>query len=262
MASSAQPTPAPVNELAETHGPGGSLVTDALSICLGVSGSVAAVKAPEIAEALLGAGVSVDVVVTESAFRLMQATYRGARPWDRLLGLVTTSRPALHVYRDADEWEAYREVGSDPVLHIELAKRNSLLLIAPLCANALAAAAAGLSTGLLGCVLRAWYFDLDPSYARTLAPPNAGSPPAVADRPVLVAPAMNTVMWHQRITAEHLGALQRRGVRVVPPVSKVLACGDEGVGAMAEVEEIVRQTKVLLESHQRRKKQDSTCGEP
>ena len=46
------------------------------------------------------------------------------------------ARAILRIHRDADEWARYTSVGDDPVLHVELAKRNQLLLCAPLCANA------------------------------------------------------------------------------------------------------------------------------
>lgn len=49
-------------------------------------------------------------------------------------------------------------------------------------------------------------------------------------KPFLVAPAMNTVMWDSPVTEEQLARLRARGVRIVPPVGKVLACGDVGVG--------------------------------
>ena len=120
------------------------------SVCLGVSGSVAAVKTPALAQALLAAGMSVEVVVSEAAVKLMQATYRGEQPWRELLALAErtaaggSEEASLRIWRDQDEWDAYGCVGSDPVLHVELAKRNSLLLIAPLCANTLASVALGL----------------------------------------------------------------------------------------------------------------------
>ena len=52
-------------------------------------------------------------------------------------------------------------VGKDPVLHVELAKRNQVLLVAPLCANLLAQVALGFSGNLLSSVVRAWYYDLE-----------------------------------------------------------------------------------------------------
>ena len=148
-----------------------------LSVCLGVSGSVAAVKAPELASALLRAGASVDVVLTEPAHALLQASYRGAQPWAALEALAAEhapdgarpSRPTLRLWRDRDEWDAYRTVGEDAVLHVELAKRNQLLLIAPLCAHTLASAAMGLCGNLLSSVVRAWYYDLEEEFAAPLA---------------------------------------------------------------------------------------------
>jgi len=102
------------------------------------------------------------------------------------------------------------------VVHIELRRWADALVIAPLSANTLAKLAHGLCDNLLTCVVRAW----DPA------------------RPLLVAPAMNTLMWDNPLTEEHLLALRRRRVRVIPPVSKVLACGDEGHGALAAVRDI------------------------
>ena len=242
------------------------------SACLAVSGSVAAVKAPQLAAALLHAGVSVDVVVTEAAYSLMQAAYRGEQPWQQLEALAesaappcssdaaaATQRPALRVFRDADEWRGYMDVGRDPVLHVELAKRNRLLLVAPLCANTLAAAALGLCGNLVGSVLRAWYYDLDADFAAPLVERYGAHSVA---RPVLVAPAMNTFMWHQRVTATHLGTLEARGVRVVPPVSKRLACGDVGVGAMADVADVVQAALELLRADAASEAAARAAGKP
>ena len=100
---------------------------------------------------------------------------------------------------------------------VQLRKWADLLLIAPLSANTLAKLAGGLADNLLTCVARAWAFS----------------------KPLLVAPAMNTAMWEHPLTASQLALLVTWGVRVVPPVVKVLACGDEGRGAMASVADIV-----------------------
>ena len=216
------------------------------SACLCVSGSVAAVKAPDLAERLLKRGVSVDLVVTHSAERLLHASYRGAIPWERLLALAEDSvahapmavgvkrsrdaadsdgksavqeprlahedaAPRLRIWRDEDEWSNYNTVGSDEVLHVELAKRNQLLLVAPLCANTLAAMALGSCGNLLTSVVRAWYYDLDAAFAAPLA--NRYGAHTVA-RPIVVAPAMNTIMWHQRVTTEHLEKIKVRSAPI------------------------------------------------
>eukprot|EP00967_Tisochrysis_lutea_P135183 scaffold239528_cov35-Tisochrysis_lutea.AAC.2 len=234
-------------------------------VCLGVSGSVAAVKTPELCAALLDSGVSVDLVLTEPALKLLHSVYRGERPWEQLSRLVDThgrsgdhaGQPALQLFRDSDEWDAYREVGMDAVLHVELAKRNSLLLIAPLCANTLASCALGLCGSLLTSVVRAWYYDLDDDFARPLAATYGGY--AIC-KPFMVAPAMNTFMWHQRITSEHLETLRGRGVHVIPPVSKVLACGDSGMGAMATVSTIAEEAVRQIDSHMAAVLHAKRCG--
>ena len=251
--------------------------TEWSSACVCVSGSVAAVKAPELVSALLQRGVSVDLVITTAAFTLLKADYRGSCPWTKLEALAASTgaaadtnlsdateaaprrQPALHIWRDADEWSNYNSVGSDPVLHIELAKRNRLLLIAPLCANTLAAAALGHCSNLLTSVLRAWYYDLDPAFSDPIAERYGAH---VVSRPVLVAPAMNTFMWHQRVTAAHVATLEARGVILVPPIKKKLACGDTGMGAMAEVGDVVNVAYALLADYRHAEAAAERDGKP
>jgi len=233
------------------------------SVCLGVSGSVAAVKTPELCAALLAAGVCVDVVLTDSAVKLLEAEYNGQQPLAQLMSLIeqypASSAVTLHLYRDSDEWDTYAKVGSDPVLHIELAKRNSLLLIAPLCANTLASCALGMCGSLLTSVVRAWYYDLEDEFAQPIA---AAHGEHAVNKPFVIAPAMNTFMWHQRVTSEHLSVLQRRGVHVVPPVSKALACGDTGMGAMASVPTITNEVLRLLSHHVAAAREAREAGKP
>ena len=60
---------------------------------------------------------------------------------------------------------------------------------------------------------------------------------------------MNTHMWNHPVTAEQLEKITRGGtypVFVVPPVAKVLACGEIGIGAMASVSDIVSMTQQLI----------------
>lgn len=208
-------------------------------VLLGVTGSVAAVKTPALQSELCRLGHQVKIAPTPAALAFFDP-----------LGLQPTASPPADplevrgqsaVYLDSDEWPEARlfQVG-EPVLHIELRKWADLLLIAPLDANTLAKLALGLCDNLLTCVYRAWDFS----------------------RPVVLAPAMNTLMWEHPATARHLGQLLEdfggsrslphlgpeavcdtinslcSHLRMVKPVSKRLACGDEGVGGLASVEEI------------------------
>ncbi|HEX8202848.1 MAG TPA: flavoprotein, partial [Isosphaeraceae bacterium] len=149
-----------------------------------------------------------------------------------------------------DEWPGPRYRRDDPVLHIAFRGWADLLVIAPLDANTLAKFALGLADNFLTCLLRAW-----------------------DDRkPVVLAPAMNTLMWDSPATRRHLRQLladraegdvpegwtldeapavfarHAPGLVLVPPRSKRLACGDVGLGAMAEVDDIVAAVRALSSS--------------
>lgn len=202
------------------------------NVLLGVTGSVAAVRTPELYRALTNAGHAVKVIATRAALYFFDAE------------LLKNQGTGL--FEDDDEWpgrgEGRRFQRDDPVLHIELRRWADLLLVAPLDANTLAKLANGLCDNCLTCVWRAW----DPA------------------RPVVLAPAMNTLMWEHPLTARHLRQLSPEApaeldqdatvewinrsetrLRLVPPQSKRLACGDVGIGAMAAVETIAAEVSRL-----------------
>jgi phosphopantothenoylcysteine decarboxylase len=184
------------------------------NILLGVTGSVAAIRTPLLYEELRRAGHQVKVVATGSALYFFDPV---ALDPSRLV-----RNPAV-VVLDEDEWPGRSEgrhwQREDPVLHIELRRWADVFAIAPLDANTLAKLANGLCDNCLTCVWRAW----DPT------------------QPVVLAPAMNTLMWEHPLTERQLRTLQADypRLRIVAPQTKRLACGDVGVGAMAEVAEIV-----------------------
>ena len=94
--------------------------------------------------------------------------------------------------------------------HLDLARAHDLMVVAPASANTIARMAAGLGDGLLNAVHLAF------------------------DKPVLIAPAMNTRMWLHPATAANMATLAGRGVQVIPPASGLLADGDTGVGRLAD----------------------------
>lgn len=110
-----------------------------------------------------------------------------------------------------------QDCATDP-LHIQLAEWADVLVFAPLSANSLAKLALGLADNLACRLFRAW---------------------DISEKPVIVAPAMNTKMWTHPATAGHIETLCSWGTVLVKPVSKMLACGDVGVGAMASVGDIL-----------------------
>ena len=114
---------------------------------------------------------------------------------------------------------ALRRPTEDPYPHLG---RFDLLVIAPLTANTLARLAHGLADDVL----------TEAALAHT--------------GPVLVAPAMNTRMWTHAATQGNVAALRARGVEFVGPAAGELAEGEEGVGRMAEPEEIHARIDALL----------------
>jgi phosphopantothenoylcysteine decarboxylase len=120
-------------------------------------------------------------------------------------------------YKDEDEWAEFKEIG-DPILHIELRKWADLLLIAPCTMNTLGKIANGLCDNLLTNIARAWDYS----------------------KPFCIGPAANTFMWNSQITKKQLKIIEDLRVRVIPPISKTLACGDTGVGAMADIDTIIK----------------------
>jgi phosphopantothenoylcysteine decarboxylase len=127
------------------------------------------------------------------------------------------------------------------------------MVIAPLSADALAKISQGWSDNLLLSVVRAWDTTGEIDTVRHLAGPCGSREMRANEREtekrkkrILVAPAMNTVMWLQPITGKQIEVLDEEwGVRnggwfeVLQPMQKELACGDVGGGAMKDWREIV-----------------------
>ncbi|ORX49909.1 flavo protein [Hesseltinella vesiculosa] len=180
------------------------------NVLLGCTGSVASIKVPLIVEELKKKipGVNVKVVPTNASYFFFKD--------------MAIDAP---VHTDEEEWALWKKK-TDPVLHIELRKWADVFVIAPLDANTLAKMANGICDNLLTCVLRAW--DLD--------------------NLILLAPAMNTNMWHHPFTRKHINEVNAiYKMSVIAPTSKLLACGDVGVGAMAEPKEIAEEVFQALQ---------------
>lgn len=173
-------------------------------IILGVTGSVASYKACDIANLL-----------RKNRYGVIPILTREAREFITPLALQTLAchKVFLDMFELPEEW--------DPV-HISLADRADLVLIAPATANIIGKLANGICDDLLTCVVFATH------------------------APVLLAPAMNEAMYTHRVVRENIAKLKRIGYTFVGPVKGHLACGREGLGHLAPAEEIVAQVKRLL----------------
>lgn len=99
--------------------------------------------------------------------------------------------------------------------HIDLARWADIFVVAPASANTIAKLSLGLADDLLTTVALA------------------------TTAPVLIAPAMNTMMWEHPATTGHVETLRQRGVGFIDPAAGVLACGEVGVGKLAPVPDII-----------------------
>lgn len=168
-------------------------------IVLGVSGSIAAHKAVDVCSLLAKAGADVHVVMTADA-----------REFIMPLPFKTLSRNPV-VTSLYDEEEGWRPT------HIRLADEADLLLVAPATANTIAKLAQGQSDDALGCI------------ALALKP----------EAKLVFAPALNGKMWEHPAMRANVATLTERGARFIGPAEGALACGYEGLGRLAGVEEIV-----------------------
>ncbi len=176
------------------------------NIVLGVTGSIAAYKAAELASQLTKHGCEVHVVMTADALRFITP-----------LPFKTLSRhPVItDLYDEEEGWQP---------THIKLADEADLLLLAPATANTLAKLAMGLANDALSCVALA----LNPQ-AKTL-----------------IAPAMNGKMWLHPATQQNVATLKSRGAEFIGPEEGLLSCGYEGLGRLWPVEKVVERAVEIL----------------
>lgn len=113
------------------------------------------------------------------------------------------------VYTDLWSLKDETEMG-----HIRLSREADLIVVAPASANLIAQMAYGLAEDLASTALLA------------------------ANKPILIAPAMNHVMWTNAATQENIQTLQSRGIQTIGPTEGAMACNEHGPGRMAEPEEI------------------------
>ncbi|KAM0424447.1 hypothetical protein ACHAPT_010370 [Fusarium lateritium] len=195
-------------------------------VLLAASGSVATIKLVQIIKGLKPQpNISIRIILTESAAQFLSGQTVEQPTVDQLAHLPNVDA----LYTDASEW-AQPWKRNAPILHIELRRWADVLVIAPLSANTLAKVVNGLCDNLLTSVVRAW--------------DTTGAVDGKKKK-ILVAPAMNTCMWNHPITATQIRVLEKEWggengwFDVLSPVSKNLACGDVGSGAMIPWEGVV-----------------------
>ncbi|KIM07701.1 MAG: phosphopantothenoylcysteine decarboxylase [Sulfurovum sp. FS06-10] len=176
-------------------------------ILLGITGSISAYKACEVARLFIKAGASVHVVMTPSAERFVSS----------LTFEALTRNPVLT--EKSESW-------ASTLNHIDMGKMCDVFVIAPATANTINKMSKGIADNILLQTALAF------------------------NKPLLVAPAANTNMIEHHYTVGSLKMLGVNEVKIINAQAKLLACGDEGNGALAEPLEIFYQTaQALLENN-------------
>ena len=110
--------------------------------------------------------------------------------------------------------------------HIQLSRWADLIVVAPCSADFMAKMAHGMANDLAStCIL-------------------------ASNKPVMIAPAMNPMMWDNPATQDNLQTLTNRGTHIIHPESGEMACGETGAGRMVEAEELLNHIETFLFQNQ------------
>lgn len=172
-----------------------------MNVVLGVTGSIAAYKAADLASLLTKAGCDTRAVLTADAQQFITPL-----PFKTL----TRNPVVTGLYDEEEGWKP---------LHVRLADEADLLLIAPATANVIAKMAHGIADDAITCIALA----LNP------------------EAKILIAPAMNGKMWLHPATQANVKTLKSRGVEFIGPEKGMLSCGYEGIGRLWPVEKIAER---------------------
>jgi len=179
-------------------------------ILLGITGGVAAYKSADLASTLTQKGYQVETVLTSAAKHFIGAATLGAVTRQPVHGELFTS-------------------DSHEILHIDLADRSDLIVIAPATADIIAKLAAGLADDLLTTTILA------------------------AKKSILVVPAMNPNMWNHPATKANLKKIQDYGYEVMDPEVGRMACEHIGEGRYPKNEVIISKIESLLSGKSKKK---------
>ena len=175
-------------------------------ITLAVTGSIAAYKAADLTSLLTKEGHDVTVLMTRSATQFITP-----------LTLQVLSKNKVHL-------DIMDEKRPELVNHIDLAKNTELFLVAPATADKIIRFAQGRADDIVTSVALA----LEPSV------------------PKYFAPAMNTKMYQHPLTQKNIEILKKIDYNMIQPKKSLLACGDFGEGALADLPDILSYLKNSL----------------
>ena len=168
-------------------------------VLLGITSSIAAHKALELIELLRQNNIQVTVILTQHASHMLN------------INDLTKKGIKIHTQLFPDNFNYQKVLKTKQVTHIQLADNADVFAIIPATANTLAKLAHGIADDLLTTTALAY------------------------TKPLLIAPAMNTHMWHHPTAVRNVTQLQQDGNYIIQPIVGELACGYEGEGKIADV---------------------------
>ena len=173
-------------------------------ILLGITGGISAYKCAELVRLFIQAGSEVRVAMTNAAQEFITP-------------LTLQALSGNHVFTSLVDVEAEAAMG-----HIELARWEDIILIAPITADFMAKITRGQANDIVSTLVLA------------------------TQAPIAIAPAMNQVMWSSTATQKNLSELALRGIKIFGPAEGEQACGEIGLGRMLEPEELVKRSSELF----------------
>lgn len=179
------------------------------NILLGVTGSIAAYKSADLASKLTQAGGIVNTILTAAAAQFITP-------------ITFQSVTGRDVYCDADLWGM-----KGHILHVDLARKADLFIIAPITANTMAKLAHGIADNLLTISSIAYRAE-------------------GGQKPFLIVPAMDAGMYAHPATQENLQRLVKHGALAIGPAWGHLASGLVAQGRMTDVPEVFGQVRYWL----------------
>lgn len=177
-------------------------------ILLAITGSIAAVRSYELIRVFQSRGVEVQCVVTNAGEKFIS----------RLALESLSGYPVVgpHIFTFPEIIDPRKKIVQDLYAHIELSKTADAIIVAPASAESISKITHGNANDFLSALILA------------------------SQKPLILAPAMNSKMWDSVAVQENIALLENRGVHIIPPqVHGVLACGEKGIGKMEEIESIV-----------------------
>ena len=181
------------------------------NILLGVTASISAYKVCDLITELRAENFSITAVMTQDAHHFITP-------------LVLESFTANDVIENF-----FSVAGRTKPIHIDLAKKTDLVLVAPATADIIAKISYGFADDVLSCTILA------------------------TEAPVVIVPAMNDKMYANPATQENIERLKKRGVLFVPPIEGHLVCSDQGMGHIADNLTILKIVRSALSEQKKTK---------